>query len=1150
MPVFKCKMCGGDLIVEKGSHYGTCAFCGSVTTFPCPSSQEISDLYSRAEQYRVQGDFSASISAYEKLLSLDASEAEAHWGIVLSRFGIEYVKDPATGERIPTCHRVQYDSILADDDYMLAISLAADDYQKELYKSEAERIAAIQKKILEISAKEEPFDIFICYKETGDNGERTPDSVIAQEVYEQLTDRGFKVFFARITLEGKLGSDYEAVIFAALNSAKVMLTIGSCQDYFNSTWVKNEWSRFIALQKHNKTKQLIPCVLGDVSLPRELSAFQTQNLNEPGVVQELVRGLKKIIDANSSNLVSNTINAAALFREISALEKKTKNLMSLGDYTTADECCDKILVKDPTHVIAYLYKFFCECHINDISQLLYVNPDFGQSQNLKSYLKTASSKDRNAIRMAVDEWQTTATKYARAQHLEEQGAFAVAVQLYAELKDYRDSKDRLEQLAPMAYEDAIALRKRHRYQSASRCFELLGDYCQSQQYYEECYLLAKRQVIIRRVMLIPVALVIILGVYYVYSHYLNFDSQYNNFTKEILSDFSSTTAELIQPKLREIQAKESSDFAKSTLLNAKISEWRELDALIKKADSGNTKASSKVGFLLLGEKYKDYKLASHYLEIAANAGDKTAIEWLAKFYENGLSEEKIKPNKEKAAQYYYLWWKSGEKKMAKKTFHLLFQENPDNIVISQGLSDFYLNGIGIEKNEMMGYYYTKKYCMQLAIMANNLFNKNKENNTTIQIYAKHLEKLYKDYGKAYSGFPSKSDSPYFKYMLLYCNEIKRLEMEAKKGNSNAALVLGDLFFQGKFWINFNKSETKSYLQFDPDLSYKYYALSSSKSHIGKLKLANCYLSGIGCKFSPQSANKLYKNVVEELSAKDKLSSEEQYCLGYCLVNGLGVTANRQKAFNLFSNATDSNYPPAIGYLGYCYQNGLGCEKDIAKAISLYNSAIKYKEPLALRQLGILYYYGIGVRKGLERAKTYWSQAVDAGDVDALYYLAKYEQDNRDDVNDFNSHDKQKNYLKLAEEKGSYAALVYMATQETRQKWIYLDKLEKRGCQEPEVFVELAWMNFQNSPYCGHIGLGMTKDKWAVNAFEYLSKAYRLGTHNKSAMAALAHYYRVGFGCDKNHKMSEKIKKEFQVGENETSGFRGDLSQLKKKFGID
>ena len=50
-------------------------------------------------------------------------------------------------------------------------------YQKKIYEEEAKVINEIQKGILEISQKEAPFDVFICYKETDSNGRRTSQRV-------------------------------------------------------------------------------------------------------------------------------------------------------------------------------------------------------------------------------------------------------------------------------------------------------------------------------------------------------------------------------------------------------------------------------------------------------------------------------------------------------------------------------------------------------------------------------------------------------------------------------------------------------------------------------------------------------------------------------------------------------------------------------------------------------------------------------------------------------------------------------------------------------------------------------------------------------------------------------------------------------------
>lgn len=157
---------------------------------------------------------------YESIVADFPEEAEAYWGLVLCRYGIEYVDDPATGRKVPTCHRSSFDSILEDSDFEQACE-NADPIARRVYRDEAKTIEDIRKGIVEVSGKEPPYDIFICYKETDEKGERTVDSVIAQDVYDALTEKGYRVFFSRITLEDKLGTEYEPYIFAALNSAKV-----------------------------------------------------------------------------------------------------------------------------------------------------------------------------------------------------------------------------------------------------------------------------------------------------------------------------------------------------------------------------------------------------------------------------------------------------------------------------------------------------------------------------------------------------------------------------------------------------------------------------------------------------------------------------------------------------------------------------------------------------------------------------------------------------------------------------------------------------------------------------------------------------------------------------------------------------------------
>lgn len=363
--IIKCKMCGGDIDFIPGATYGTCEYCGSTSTIPQAEDENKLNRYNRANHFRRQCEFDKAVATYEKILEQDDTDAEAHWGAVISRFGIEYVEDPATHQRIPTCHRVQVASILTDEDYLAAVENAPDEESRRIYQEEAARIAEIQKGILAISANEKPYDVFICYKETDENGQRTRDSQWAQDVYYGLTEQGLKVFFSRITLEDKLGQQYEPYIFAALNSAKVMVVIGSKPEYFNAVWVKNEWSRYLSLMKHDHKRLLIPCYRGmdPYDLPEELSMLQSQDMSKIGFMQDLLRGIQKVMQQPTSapqGVRVETATAETNAPGVTSLLKRAALFLEDGDTASAREYYDRVLDIDPECAEAYMGKVCAE----------------------------------------------------------------------------------------------------------------------------------------------------------------------------------------------------------------------------------------------------------------------------------------------------------------------------------------------------------------------------------------------------------------------------------------------------------------------------------------------------------------------------------------------------------------------------------------------------------------------------------------------------------------------------------------------------------------------------------------------------------------------------------------------------------------------
>lgn len=300
--IFKCKMCGGDISPIEGTNTGKCEYCKSIMTLPNLDNEKIVNLYNRANDFRLSNDFDKAYGIYETILELDNKQLEAHWGLLLCKYGVEYVDDPKSGKKVPTCHRTIPVSILKDKEFEIIKKGSYGDALK-LYQDEASKIADIQKRILEISSKEEPYDIFICYKESDDKGERTKDSVIAQDIYDKLIEKGYKVFFARITLEDKLGVEYEPYIYSALTTSKIMLVVGTKEKHFNATWVKNEWSRYIEMMKVDKNKSLIPVYskIDAYKIPEEFAMYQAQSMDKVGAMQDLLRGIDKLLESSKKN---------------------------------------------------------------------------------------------------------------------------------------------------------------------------------------------------------------------------------------------------------------------------------------------------------------------------------------------------------------------------------------------------------------------------------------------------------------------------------------------------------------------------------------------------------------------------------------------------------------------------------------------------------------------------------------------------------------------------------------------------------------------------------------------------------------------------------------------------------------------------------
>lgn len=301
MGALKCKMCGSNLEIEDSITVCKCEKCGTSQTVPDIEDDKELKLFERAGRLRFNCDFDKAAGIYNTITDSYPEEAEGYWGLILCKYGIEYVDD-ASGKKVPVCHRISYDSVMDDEDFELVMENSNSE-SRAIYREEAKIIEETRKEYIRIAESEQPYDIYISYRAQDDNGDKTPVSEIAGHLYNKLTSAGYRVFLSEAALKGKKRSDCEPYIYSALNSANVMLALGTSYDDYNDVWVKNEWNRYLEIAEKNKNKYLIPCYkdVDEYDIPKEFAGLKVCQLGNDDTFNNIMAEIANVVKPESVN---------------------------------------------------------------------------------------------------------------------------------------------------------------------------------------------------------------------------------------------------------------------------------------------------------------------------------------------------------------------------------------------------------------------------------------------------------------------------------------------------------------------------------------------------------------------------------------------------------------------------------------------------------------------------------------------------------------------------------------------------------------------------------------------------------------------------------------------------------------------------------
>lgn len=88
------------------------------------------------------------------------------------------------------------------------------------------------------------YDVFISFKNTGSDGERTQDFFMAKDLYETLMFKGIQVFFSPESIKKNAVSNYSKYIDDAIEESDIFIAVGTSLDNLNSKWVYYEINTF------------------------------------------------------------------------------------------------------------------------------------------------------------------------------------------------------------------------------------------------------------------------------------------------------------------------------------------------------------------------------------------------------------------------------------------------------------------------------------------------------------------------------------------------------------------------------------------------------------------------------------------------------------------------------------------------------------------------------------------------------------------------------------------------------------------------------------------------------------------------------------------------------------------------------------------
>jgi hypothetical protein len=277
-----------------------------------------------------------------------------------------------------------------------------------------------------------------------------------------------------------------------------MLVIGTCKENFEAVWVKNEWSRFIAIMKKDRSRLLIPCYkdMDAYDIPDELSNLQSQDMSKVGFLQDILRGVKKVLDASKATSQSTAAAAAGGDAPgIESLMKRGNLFLEDSDWNNARKYFNNVLDIDPEYAPAYVGLLCSDLQVQREDELGKCQKPLAEDKDYKKAMRFADADLRARLegynktieeRIAEEERRE---QERQRQEQERQRQEQERQQLRAQ-KHFQEQKQKQEQEQQQKYNELLERKNKASneidYQNCAKDFRSMGNYRDSEKLAEEC----------------------------------------------------------------------------------------------------------------------------------------------------------------------------------------------------------------------------------------------------------------------------------------------------------------------------------------------------------------------------------------------------------------------------------------------------------------------------------------------------------------------------------------------------------------------------------------------------------------------------------------------------------------------------------------